>query len=481
MSISNPQTLSVVIERGNEAGRVCAFDHTQQIIIGKDPRCDLMLNDRGVSRRHCLISLNQGVWTVSDLGSTNGTVVRDQEIGGQNSGTPRQSIVLCNGDQLHLGEATLRISWLQESEERTELLSPKVLAAELEATQLLSNKAKPLATPKQTAASDANPMRNPHTHVFTKDQSKPKSKLPLIPSSQPQSHSKQEQALGESDLPRPFRQFQLSKLIGVGGMGEVYLATAKNRDVVAIKFLRTQSEQTEMDRARFLREMEIAIRLRHPTIVESTDSGDENGQLFIVMEYCNSGNLAELLKRSGVLTLRRAIRLIHRLLAGVELAHSMGIVHRDLKPQNILLHRESTGKYKPKISDFGLAKCYLQAGESGMTVNGTFGGSWAYMPKEQLTNFRFVSPCSDVWSLGAILYECLTNRLPRVHAPGENPIKTILQSKIVPIQSVMPELPQVVCSFVDCCLDAEPENRPADASVMLKMLTKVASEVGVEL
>jgi pSer/pThr/pTyr-binding forkhead associated (FHA) protein/tRNA A-37 threonylcarbamoyl transferase component Bud32 len=481
MSKTNPQNLSIVIERGNAAGRVFAFDNTQQILIGKDPRCDLVLDDRGVSRRHCLISHNQSVWTVSDLGSTNGTVVRDQEIGGQNSGNPRQSIVLCNGDLLQVGEVTIRISWASDPEERTEMLSPKALAAEFEATQLLSNKAKPLATQKQAISNDANPMRNPNTHVFAKDQSKPEPKLPLVRSEQSHTHPAENQVSDESTLPRPFRHFQLSKLIGVGGMGKVYLATSKNSDVVAIKFLRTQSEETEMDRARFLREMEIANRLRHPTIVESMDSGDENGKLFIVMEYCNGGNLAELFKRSGVLNLRRAIRLIHRLLAGVELAHSTGIVHRDLKPQNILLHRESTGKYKPKISDFGLAKCYLQAGESGMTVNGTVGGSWAYMPKEQLTNFRFVSPCSDVWSLGAILYECLTNRLPRVHTPGENPIKTILQSKIVPIQSVMPTLPRAVSDFVNCCLDSEPENRPADASVMLKLLTQVASEVGVEL
>lgn len=481
MSKTNPQNVSIVIERGNAAGRVFPFDNTQQILIGKDPRCDLVLDDRGVSRRHCLISKNQGVWTVSDLGSTNGTVVRDQEIGGQNSGNPRQSIELCNGDQLYVGESVIRISWPQESFEKTELLSPKALAADLEATQLLSNKAKPLITQKPPTANDVNPMRNPHTHVFPKEPSKPKATLPLVRSSPPQTHSEEDLAPNDSELPRPFRQFQLSKLIGAGGMGEVYLATAKNRDLAAIKFLRTQSEQTEMDRARFLREIEIAYRLRHPTIVESTDSGDENGQLFIVMEYCNGGNLAELLKRSGALNLRRAIRLIHRLLAGVELAHSTGIVHRDLKPQNILLHREETGKYKPKISDFGLAKCYLQAGESGMTVNGTVGGSWAYMPKEQLTNFRFVSPCSDIWSLGAILYECLTNRLPRVHTPGENPIKTILQSKIVPIQTVMPTLPRAVCDFVNCCLDSEPEQRPADASIMLKMLTQVAAEVGVEL
>lgn len=481
MAKTNLQTLSIVIEQGNSAGRVFKFVHMHQILIGKDPRCDLVLVDRGVSRRHCLIFQNQGVWTVSDIGSANGTLVGDQEIGGQNLSNPSHSIVLCNGDQLRVGEAIIKISWHDEPEEMTELLSPKNPFTELEATQLLSNEAKSPTTQKQATSNDAYPVCIPATQVNPDDHTKPNAKLYLAGTEKPQLKPNLDGSTNVLSLPRPFRQFQLSKLIGVGGMGEVYFGNSKNREAVAIKFLQRKSEESDLDRARFVREIEIANRLKHPTIVESLDSGDENGILFIVMEYCNGGNLAELLKRSGTLNVRRAIRLTHRLLSGVELAHSSGIVHRDLKPQNILLHRAANGKYKPKISDFGLAKCYLQAGESGMTVNGTVGGSWAYMPKEQLINFRFVSPSSDVWSLGAMLYECLTARLPRVHTPGENPIKTILQSKIVPIQTVMPSLPRALSNFVNYCLDSEPENRPANASIMLKLLTKVAIELGVEL
>ncbi|MFY7876820.1 MAG: serine/threonine-protein kinase, partial [Pirellula sp.] len=249
----------------------------------------------------------------------------------------------------------------------------------------------------------------------------------------------------------------------------------------AIKFLKPQSDLSEMDRARFVREMEITLNMQHNALIRCVDCGDENGQLFIVMDYCTGGNLHELLKRSGKLKVRRAVRLMDRLLAGVDFAHEKGIVHRDLKPSNILLHKDANDKYLPKISDFGLAKSYLQAGESGMTVNGAVGGSCAYLPKEQLTNFRFVSPQSDVWSLGAILYECLTLKLPRPMEKGSDPIRTILESKIVPLQELMPELHPEVIKFVMKCLAREPEQRYQDAGAMRTALKVMAEKASIEL
>lgn len=288
-------------------------------------------------------------------------------------------------------------------------------------------------------------------------------------------------------VPGPFRNYHLQKRIGVGGMGEVFLATFKSAshtspgDLWAIKFLKTQTDLSEMDRARFVREMEIALHMQHSALIRCVDCGDENGQLFIVMDYCSGGNLHELLKRSGQLKVRRAIRLMDRLLAGVDFAHEKGIVHRDLKPSNILHHKHSNDKFLPKISDFGLAKSYLQAGESGMTVNGSVGGSWAYMPKEQLTNFRFVSAQSDVWSLGAILYECLTLKLPRPMEKGSDPIRTILESKIIPLQELMPERHPEVIRFVMKCLAREPEQRYKDAGTMRAALKQMADKAGIDL
>jgi serine/threonine protein kinase len=227
--------------------------------------------------------------------------------------------------------------------------------------------------------------------------------------------------------------------------------------------------------------MEIAIKLRHPSIIECIDCGQERGELFIVMPYCAGGNLSQLLKRSGTLTVRRSLRLMDRILAGMEVAHQQGIVHRDLKPQNILLSREGTGKYRPLISDFGLAKSYLLAGDSGMTVNGTVGGSWAYMPKEQLTNFRFVTPQSDVWSLGAILYECLAQRPPRLLSPGCDPIRAVLAGTVDPIEELLPELPHRLGRFIMKAVAVEAVDRFKDAKQMRAALRTVARLEGVPL
>jgi serine/threonine protein kinase len=287
----------------------------------------------------------------------------------------------------------------------------------------------------------------------------------------------------EIPIPEEFRNYRIGKRIGEGGMGEVFNAHDKSdtKKVFAIKVLKPQSDQTPQDRLRFLREMEIALKLQHVSIIRCTDCGEENNRLFIVMDYCNGGNLAELLARNGKLNIRRSLRLINRLLAGVDVAHKQGIVHRDLKPQNILLHRDPGGKYHPKISDFGLAKSYLQAGESGMTVNGSIGGSWAYMPKEQLTNFRFVQPQSDVWSLAVILYECLTLLLPRRIEKGADPIRTILESKIIPLDAVLPDVPVELARFMSVALAEEPEERFSNAGEMQAELIRLAKKIGVDL
>lgn len=230
-----------------------------------------------------------------------------------------------------------------------------------------------------------------------------------------------------------------------------------------------------------MREIEIALQLKHPSIVESYDFGEEHGELFFVMEYCAGGNLREVLDRSAPLSVRRTLRLLDRVLAGVEEAHSRNIVHRDLKPSNILLHSEQNRRYIPKVGDFGLAKNYLLAGESGLTASGSIGGSWKYMPKEQLLNFRFVSPQSDIWSLGAIVYECLTNRLPRGLNPDADPIKQILNADTIPITSHLPELPKPIVRFVMKSISVQPEERFRDAGQMRKVLQQTASSSGIDL
>jgi len=499
--MQSPFKLTISLLAGSSPESRHVFEVNRTLVIGKAPDSGLQVEAKGVSRKHCQLEGTQQGWTIIDLGSTNGISINGNAIAGPNQPAMKQPIPLCDGDEIVIGDAILRMQIESKNEEHTEILVPKQFVGKGEAhTEFLtpnqaqhamsgskpatggSNSAKEQKSANQTSA---NPMNRPKT-VLVSTPKEAKSSLPKSTDRLLDRAASDEGMLTSPfafKVPGDFRNYRLEKRIGVGGMGEVFLVrevTSPSQEW-AIKFLKPQAELSEMDRARFLREMEIAMNMQNNALIRCVDCGDEDGQLFIVMDYCNGGNLHELLKRSGKLTARRAVRLMDRLLAGVDFAHELGIVHRDLKPSNILLHKDAGGKYLPKISDFGLAKSYLQAGDSGMTVNGSVGGSWAYMPKEQLTNFRFVSPQSDVWSLGAILYECLTLKLPRPMEKGSDPIRTILESKVVPIQEVASDIHQDLAKFIMKCLARETEDRFKDAGTMRSALKLTAIKAGIEL
>jgi pSer/pThr/pTyr-binding forkhead associated (FHA) protein len=455
---------------GSRNGHVSELVCGDVLVIGREPSCDLVLADRGVSRQHATISFVEPHWQLKDLGSTNGLQLT-RATNGKLVELKSNCTHLENGDQLAIGEATLRIELTAPVDSPTELLIPRVA---IDPTEFL--------TPHSTTSS--NPMRAEKTFAVANNMQAANREVPAVDDAF-LSECANQTSFSEQQLPFLFRSYRIEKKIGAGGMGDVFLATnvsdQSNPFKLAVKFLRNQRGSSEQDRARFVREMEISAQLKHSSIVDCLDCGEELGQPFIVMPYCSGGNLAELLKRTGALNLRRALRLLDRLLTGVEHAHQAGIVHRDLKPFNVLLAKDSQNKYIPKISDFGLAKSYLLAGDSGMTVNGTVGGSWSYMPKEQLTNFRFVSPQSDVWSLGAIFYECLTQKLPRPMKPGVDPIRTILESGLVSILDVFPGIPKRIADFVMKSLAAEAADRYKDAGHMRVALRTVASHEGIEL
>jgi tRNA A-37 threonylcarbamoyl transferase component Bud32 len=477
------ERLKISVGTDAKAGPPRLYDGDQSILIGKDKTCDLVLDCRGVSRKHCCIAIKEDRWCIADLGSTNGTLVNGK------AAPERSEIQLSDGDTIAVGEAVLHIGLEKVmSDQFTEILQPhNLVVRDLAVTEVLA----PIA-----AQQNSNPMNRLETMIVQpegglsakreksdKEHRKPSAAKNNRQPDKPNAVTVSLPRDREIPIPEQIRNYRIGKRIGEGGMGEVFLAHDKSdkKKTYAIKLLKPQSEQTPQDQSRFLREMEIALKLQHASIIRCTDCGEESNRLFIVMDYCNGGNLAELLARNGKLNIRRSLRLVNRLLAGVDEAHKQGIVHRDLKPQNILLHREPGGKYLPKISDFGLAKSYLQAGESGITVNGSVGGSWAYMPKEQLTNFRFVQPQSDVWSLGAILYECLTLFLPRKFEKGADPIRTILESKIVPLESVLPDVPIELARFMSVALAQEPEGRFNDAGEMQAELGHLAKLIGVDL
>jgi serine/threonine-protein kinase len=220
-------------------------------------------------------------------------------------------------------------------------------------------------------------------------------------------------------LPRSFGDFELLGELGRGGMGVVYKARQKSLNrTVALKMVREAHLASESDRARFRTEAESAARLQHPNIVGVYEIGTSEGQAYLSLEFVEGRTLTQRIVAEGPLPPREAAKLAATLARALQQAHEQGVLHRDLKPSNILLDAETN---EPKIADFGLAKL-LDRVES-LTRSGAIVGTPSYMAPEQATNRKEVSPASDVYSLGAILYEMLTGRPP---FQASNPVDTLL-------------------------------------------------------
>ena len=247
-------------------------------------------------------------------------------------------------------------------------------------------------------------------------------------------------------------RYQIIKNIGEGGMANVYLAydTILNRDV-AVKILRGDLADDEKFVRRFQREAISASNLVHPNIVEMYDVGEDDGQYFIVMEYVNGKTLKSLIKRRGALQVEEAVDIMLQITSGLSCAHDSYIIHRDLKPQNILMLEDGTAK----ITDFGIA---MALNSAELTQTNSVMGSVHYLPPEQ-ANGAGSTIKSDIYSLGIMLYEMLTGKIP---FKGETAVEVVLKQMKDPIPSVCkqrPEIPQSIENIILKCSAKNPKNR----------------------
>jgi serine/threonine-protein kinase len=201
-------------------------------------------------------------------------------------------------------------------------------------------------------------------------------------------------------------RYELEQQIGSGGMSTVFCAHDAQLDRrVAIKILHERFADDGEYVERFRREARSVAQLAHPNIVHVIDRGEDEGRQYIVFEFIEGENLKELIQRAGALPLRRAVELAATVADGLAFAHERGLVHRDVKPQNVLLSENGT----VKVTDFGIARS-LEV-DHGLTQTGTVVGTGEYLAPEQ-ANGGVVSPATDVYSLGVVLWEMLTGRVP---------------------------------------------------------------------
>jgi serine/threonine protein kinase/formylglycine-generating enzyme required for sulfatase activity len=223
-----------------------------------------------------------------------------------------------------------------------------------------------------------------------------------------------------SELPRELGDFVLEKIIGQGGMGEVYLGRQISLDrPVAIKLLRDEYARDESFIARFKREAKSAAKLIHPNIIQVYQLGDSNGEYYFAMEFVEGKDLQVILKENkGKLSTQESVQIIFGVAKALEIAGQFGIVHRDIKPSNVLITKENN----IKVMDFGLAKAF-QDSSTNVTMSGAVMGTANYMSPEQAEG-KDVDQRTDIYSLGVMFYQLLTGYLP---FSGENPTSLAFQ------------------------------------------------------
>jgi eukaryotic-like serine/threonine-protein kinase len=261
--------------------------------------------------------------------------------------------------------------------------------------------------------------------------------------------------------------YEVEAMLGRGGMGVVFRARhLRLNRTVALKMALAGAYTGPHERERFRREAEAMAGLRHPNVVQVYDVGDSDGRPYFTMEFVEGPSLAQKLTVTPQ-PARRAAQLLVTLAEAVQAAHQSGIVHRDLKPGNILLTADGT----PKISDFGLARRLDQ--EGGITRTGAALGTPSYMAPEQARGRAVaVGPATDVYALGAILYELLTGRPPfQAEAAAETVLQVIFQDPVPPsrLNARVPRDLETVCLK---CLQKEPHLRYASAAALAEDLRR---------
>ena len=249
-------------------------------------------------------------------------------------------------------------------------------------------------------------------------------------------------------------RYRIVSPIGKGGMGEVYRAEdLKLGQTVALKFLPKSLASNEEALSRFTREVRLARQVSHPNVCRVFDIGEADGQTFLTMEFVDGEDIASLMRRIGRLPADKALEIARQVCAGLAAAHEHGIIHRDLKPANIMLD----GRGRARITDFGLAGLSTEVqGENARA------GTLAYMSPEQFSGGE-ITPKSDVYSLGLVMYEIFTGKRPYEAATFEEMARLREKSAPTAPSALLKDIDPLVERIMLRCLEKNPAKRPTSA------------------
>jgi len=408
--------ITFTVTTGPLAGRAFTFEGHDVFLVGRSPNahCRFPEDDPYFSRVHFLIEVNPPRCRLTDMGSRNGTFVNGRKV---------EVVDLTSGDEIRAGHTRITVKVEgAPPRSRRDLDAPNETLADLDSPQQRSN---PVA---------GTPLVNELTGSA------------ILPS-------------GEPRIPG----YQLVRPIGRGNMGVVYLAYRESDGrEVAIKTVLPMHAGNLQITERFLRESEALGKFNHPNIVSFYEVGEADGLLYFVMEYVSGTDVAKVLQERPRVEPRTAIRLAIQVLDALGHAHAKGLVHRDIKPANVLLADLPDGKRQVKLADFGLSRAYQASQISGLTHVGDLGGTPAYMPPEQITNYRQVTPAADQYSTAAMLYHMLTGQWVFDLPPMPAGLLTIMNDDPVPLTERRPDLPAALGEVIHKALAKKPADRYQD-------------------
>ncbi len=269
-------------------------------------------------------------------------------------------------------------------------------------------------------------------------------------------------------------RYAIERELGAGGMATVYLAQdLKHERKVALKVLKPELAAV-LGAERFVQEIKTTANLQHPHILPLFDSGEVHGFLYYVMPYIEGETLRDKLDRETQLGIDEAIRITTEVADALDYAHRQNVIHRDIKPENILLHDG-----RPMVADFGIALAVSAAAGGRMTETGLSLGTPHYMSPEQATAEKGITGRSDVYSLGAVLYEMLTGNPPHIGGTAQQIIMKIVTEEAQPVTKSRKSVPRNVAAAVAVALEKLPADRFVSAQAFAAALGDPSFAAGV--
>jgi hypothetical protein len=451
--------ITLTILAGSKRGEVFPFDKHDTLLFGRMDDAHICLpDDQQVSRHHFILEVNPPDARLRDLGSLNGTYVNNVKYGGREKHeTPEEGakrhypqVDLHEGDEIQVGQTVMRIG-IEMSDSQPRVRCPR--CGKDVTSEVGAGRSGEFVCAACRQQGEADPMQL---------------LLELL----------RRAAVAELEVEIHIPNYEIKRKLGEGGMGAVYLVEhMKDKTQAALKVMLARIAVDTNKREEFQREMKATRAVQHPHVVKFIESGAAGSIFYFLLEYCDSGNLYDLMqRRGGKLSLQEAGLLFLQALDGLAFVHSQGFVHRDLKPHNILL--SGSGRQRvAKIADLGLAKNFEQAGLSGLTVTGNFAGSFPYMPREQVTDFKYFKPVSDVWSIAATYYHAVTGRFPRNYRSRQDPLEWVLSGAVVPIRKRDPSIPSPIAEVIDRALADDLGQRYQNAGEMYQAFSRALQKV----